>query len=35
MKWYATLVNRKNLMVKDYLGVIRENLQSENSEPGM
>jgi hypothetical protein len=26
MKWYATLVNRKNLVVKDYLDVVRENL---------
>jgi|HubBroStandDraft_3_1064219.scaffolds.fasta_scaffold01079_8 hypothetical protein len=35
MKWYATLVNHKNLVVKDYLDVVRENLQCEDSEPGM
>jgi hypothetical protein len=35
MKWYATLVHRKNLVVKDYLDVIRDHLQSEGSRPSM
>jgi hypothetical protein len=35
MKWYATLVNQKNLVVKDYLDVVRENLHCEDSDLGM
>ena len=34
LKWYTTLVDRKNLLVKDYVDVIRDHLHnmSDSSE---
>ena len=34
MHWYATLVNRKNLMLREYLNLIRESVLSMEDQDG-
>ena len=34
MRWYTTLVDRKNLLIKDYVDVVRGRLRNEPSNPG-